>query len=94
MKRVDAKIEENRKEDLVSEPDKEPNTWIIEAKLGEDITNWETARLDFRSDEIEAEILERSTMSEPNRFTVRTRGKSPVKKGDVIHVDIREQNAS
>ena len=33
-------------------------------------------------------------MSEPNRFTVRTRGKSPVKKGDVIHVDIREQNAS
>lgn len=94
MKRVDAKIEENRKEDLVSEPDKEPNTWIIEAKLGEDINNWETARLDFRSDEIEAEILERSSMSEPNRFTVRTRGKSPVKKGDVIHVDIREQNAS
>jgi hypothetical protein len=94
MKRVDAKIEENRKEDPVSEPDKEPNAWIIEAKLDEDILNWETARLEFRSDEIEAEIVERSSMSEPNRFTVRTRGKSPLKKGDVIHVDIREQNES
>jgi hypothetical protein len=77
----------------VSEPDKDPNTWLIEAKLEEDVLNWETVRLDFRMDQIEAEIVE-SSMSEPNRFTVRTRGKSPLKKGDVIHVDIREQNES
>ena len=93
MKRVEAKIEENRKEDPLSEPDKEPNTWLIEAKLDEDIFDWENVRLDLRSDEIEAEIVE-SSMSEPNRFTVRTRGESPLKKGDVIHVDIREQNQS
>jgi hypothetical protein len=93
MKRVDAKIEDNRKEDPVSEPDKDPKTWLIEAKLDEDIIDWETVRLDFRFDEIEAEIVE-SSMSEPNRFTVRTRGKSPLKKGDVLHVDIREQNES
>ena len=91
MKRVNAKIEENRKEDPASEPDKDPNTWLIEAKLDEDIIDWETVRLDFRFDEIEAEIVE-SSMSEPTRFTVRTRGKSPLKKGDLIHVDIWEQN--
>jgi len=93
MKRVDAKIEENRKEDPASEPDKDPNTWLIEAKLDEDVVNWETVRLDFRFDEIKAEIVE-SSMSEPDRFTLRTRGKSPLKKGDVIHVDIREQSES
>jgi hypothetical protein len=93
MKRVDAKIEENRKEDPASEPDKAPNTWLIEARLDEDIINWETVRLDFRFDQIEAEIVE-SSMSEPNRFTVRTRGKSPLKKGDIIHVEIREQSES
>jgi hypothetical protein len=74
----------------LSEPDKDPNTWLIEAKLDEDIIDWETVRLDFRFDQIEAEIVE-SSMSEPNRFTVRTRGKSPLKKGDVIQVDIRER---
>jgi len=93
MKRVNAKIEENRKEDPASEPDKDSNTWLIDAKLDEDIINWETVRLDFRFDQIEAEIVE-SSMSEPNRVTVRTRGKSPLKKGDVIHVDIREQSES
>ena len=91
--RVDAKIEENRKEDPASEPDKAPNTWLIEARLDEGIINWETVRLDFRFDQIEADIVE-SSMSEPNRFTVRTRGKSPLKKGDIIHVEIREQSES
>ncbi len=90
MKRVEAQIVENRKEDPASEPDRDPNTWLIEAKLGEDIFDWETARLDFQFPEIEVEIVE-SSMSEPNRFTVRTRGESPLKNGDVIHVDIREQ---
>jgi hypothetical protein len=92
MKRVQAKVEGNRKEDPESEPDNESNTWLIEAKLEEDIFDWENVRLDFHS-EIEAEILE-SSMSEPNLFTVRTRGKSPLKKGDVIHLDVRQQNQS
>jgi hypothetical protein len=93
MKRAVAKIEANRKEDPLSEPDKEPNSWLIEAKLDEDIIDWETVRLDFRSNEIETEIVE-SSMSDPQRFSARTRNKSPLKKGDVIRVDILEQNES
>ena len=88
MKRVDARIEENRKEDPRSEPDNESNTWLIEAKLAEDIPDWESVRLHFESPGIEAEIVE-SSMSEPNRLIVRTRGESPLKKGDIVHVDIR-----
>ena len=37
----------------------------------------------FESPGVEAEIIE-VTISEPTRFTVRTRGESPLKKGDVI----------
>jgi hypothetical protein len=79
MKRVEAKVIENRKEDPASEPDQGPNTWLIEAKLDEDILDWETVRLNFRFSEINAEIVE-SSRSKPNRFTVRTRGKSPCKR--------------
>ena len=93
MRRAEAKIVENRKEDPASEPDQDPNTWLIEAKLDENILDWESVRLDFRFSEIDAEILE-SSMSEANRFTVRTHGKSPLQKHDVIHVDIRNQNES
>ena len=93
MKRVEAKVIENRKEDPASEPDQDPNTWLIEGKLDEDILDWETVRLDFRFSEIDAEIVE-SSMSKPNHFTVRTRGKSPLQKDDVIHCDIRNQNES
>jgi len=90
MKTVQAKIEENRKELPESEPDKDQNTWLIEAKLDEHITDWETVQLDLRPGEIEAEIVE-SSMSEPNRLTLRTRGQSPLKKGKVIYVDVRDQ---
>ena len=91
MRTVQAKIEENRKEVPESEPDKDQNTWLIEAKLDEHIADWETVQLDFRPGEIEAEIVE-SSMSEPNRMTLRTRGKSLLKKGQVIQVDVRDQN--
>ena len=93
MKRLEAKILENRKEDPASEPGHDPNTWLIEGKLDEDILDWESVRLDFRSSEIDAEIVETS-MSEPDRFTVRTRGKSPLQKDDVIHLDVRQLNES
>ena len=90
MKRVDAKIVANQKEDPAAGPDQDLDTWLFEAKLGEDILGWETVQLNFRSSEVGTEILE-SNMSAPNRCSVRTRGKSPLKEGDVIHVDIREQ---
>jgi hypothetical protein len=90
MKRVEAKIVGNVKESPTSEPDEDPNTWLIEAKLEEDVFEWENVQLDFRGSEIKAEIVE-TAMTEPTRCTVRTRGQSPLKKGDHIHVDIREQ---
>jgi hypothetical protein len=55
MKRAEAKIVENRKEDPASEPDQAPNTWLIEAKLDEDILDWENVRLDLRFSEIDAQ---------------------------------------
>jgi hypothetical protein len=36
MRRAEAKVVENSKEDTASEPDQDPNTWLIEAKLEED----------------------------------------------------------
>jgi hypothetical protein len=89
MKRVQAKIEENRKEEPSSEPDHDPNTWLIEARLEEDFPNWQNVRLQFASPGVEAEILE-VTMSEANRFIVRTEGASPLKRGDIIQVQIWE----
>ena len=44
--------------------------------------------LHFQAPGVEAEIVEVS-MTEPDKFIVRTRGQSPLKKGDVIVVDIR-----
>jgi hypothetical protein len=46
------------------------------------------AQLHFQAPGVEAQIVEVS-MTEPDKFIVRTRGQSPLKKGDVIVVDIR-----
>jgi hypothetical protein len=51
MRRVEARIVKNRKEDPA-------NTWLVEAKLDEDVLAWESVRLDFRFSEIDAEIVE------------------------------------
>lgn len=91
MKIYEAKIEENRKEDPASEPDEDQNTWLIVGKFVEDVPNWETAQLDFHSAEIGAEFIEGSS-SGPKTFTVRTRGESLLRKGDVIHINVREEN--
>jgi hypothetical protein len=91
MKIYEAKIEENRKEDPASEPDKDRNTWLIVGKFVENVPNWETAHLNFHSAEIGAEFIEGSS-SGPKTFTVRTRGESPLRRGDVIHVKVREED--
>ena len=93
MKIVRATIVGNSKEDPASEPDQDPNTWLLEAKLEVRIPDWEIVQLDFRSSEIKAEVVD-SSMSMPNRLTIRTRGKSPLQKSDFIHVDIRRPNES
>ena len=87
QKRVQAKVQENRREDPKTEPGKDPNTWLIEAQFEEDLPEWERAKLHFQAPSVE-EIVE-VTMTEPDRFIVRTRGQSPLKKGDVIAVDVR-----
>jgi hypothetical protein len=89
MKIYEAKIEEYRKENPVSEPDKDPNTWLIVGKFREDVSNWETAQLEFRASEIGAEIVECSS-SGPDTFTLRTYGESPLRKGDAVHVIVRD----
>jgi hypothetical protein len=63
-------------------------SWLIQGKLSEDVLNWENVQLDFQSAEIETEIIE-SSLSNPTRFTIRTSGRSPLKKGDQVHVNIR-----
>jgi len=83
-----AKIEENSKEDPASEPDKDRNTWLLVAKFAEDVPNWETAQLDLLPAEIGAELVECS-FSGPDTFTARTHSQSPLRKGDVIHVNVR-----
>jgi hypothetical protein len=88
MKRVNAKVQENRRDDPKNELDKDPNTWLIEAQLEEDLPDWERAQLHFQAPGVEAEIVEVS-MTEADKFIVRTRGQSPLKKGDVIAVAIR-----
>ncbi|MFY9983667.1 MAG: hypothetical protein WAM44_08015 [Chthoniobacterales bacterium] len=88
MKRLEAEILENEPEDPRTEPDQQPNTWLIQGKLSEDVLNWENVQLDFQSAEIETEIIE-SSLSNPTRFTIRTSGRSPLKKGDQVHVNIR-----
>ena len=47
MRRVEAKIVENRKEDPASEPAQDPNTWLIEAKPDEDVLDRESGQTRF-----------------------------------------------
>jgi hypothetical protein len=91
MKRVKAKVRGNFREDPLTEPDGERNTCIIEAKLNDYIPGWETDRVGFHFSPIAAEILE-SSMAEPNTLTIRTRGQSPLRRGDVITVEVRSKS--
>jgi hypothetical protein len=91
MKRIRGKIEENMKEDPASEPDQATDTWLLDGKLDEDIVGWESVRPVFHENEIGSEIVEAS-LSGPSNFSIRTRGKSRLEKGDVIYVDIRAAN--
>jgi hypothetical protein len=89
MKVLEAKVVENRKEAPGSEPDQRADTWLIEAKLVQDVMGWENMRIEVQTSEIGAEIIETS-MGSAREFTVRTRGQSQVKKGETLHVAVRE----
>ena len=89
MKVLEAKVVDSRQEDPASEPDRRNDTWIIEAKLKEHVPGWEDVRIDLLAAAVGAEIIETS-MADAREFTVRTRGKPWVAKGDVVHVTVRE----
>jgi hypothetical protein len=90
MKILEAKVVDKLSEDPQSEPDRRTDTWIIEAKLEADLLGWEDLRVDVRASEIGAEIIEAS-MTDPKRFTVRTRHEPTLNKGDAFQVALREQ---
>ena len=89
MKVLEAKVVDNRQEDPGSEPDRRTDAWIIEAKLTEYVLAWEDMRIDLQAAAVGAEIIETS-MADAREFTVRTRGKPRVEKGDVIQVAVRD----
>ena len=91
MKRVEAKIVASTKANPAAELDQDLNTWLVEGELKEDVIGWEEARLEFSVSEINTEIVE-SGMSEPRRFTIRTRGRPAVREGETIHVNVRLRN--
>jgi hypothetical protein len=89
MKVLQAKVVENRKEDPGTEPDHRSDTWLIEAKLEQNVFGWQSTRIDLQASEVGAEIIETS-MADAKQFTVRTRGKPSVDKGDRLHVAVRD----
>ena len=89
MKVLEAKVVDSRQEDPASEPDHRTDTWIVEAKLKEHVLGWEDVRIDLQAAAVGAEIIETS-MADAREFTVRTRGKPRLAKGDVIHVAVRD----
>jgi hypothetical protein len=93
MKILEAKVVESRKEEAGTEPDRRTDTWLVEAKLENDLVGWENMRIDVRAAEIGAEIVE-ATMADAKRFTIRTSGEPKIHKGSTFAVAVREaQNA-
>jgi hypothetical protein len=89
MKILNAKVVESRKEEPGTEPDRRPDTWLIEGKLEHDLMGWENMKIDVPAPEIGAEIVE-TTMADAKRFTIRTRGEPKVHKGSRFAVAVRE----
>ena len=89
MKILNAKIVESRKEEPGTEPDRRADTWLLEAKLENDLIGWENMKIDVPAPEIGAEIIE-TTMADAKHFTIRTRGEPKVRKGSGFTVAVRE----
>jgi len=89
MKILNAKVVESRKEEPGTEPDRRADTWLLEAKLEQDLMGWEKMKIDVPAGEIGAEIIE-TTMADAKRFTIRTRGEPKVHKGSTFAVAVRE----
>ena len=93
MKILEAKVVESRNEEAGTEPDHRTDTWLVEAKLEQDLMGWENMRLDVRAPEIGAEIVE-ATMADAKRVTLRTRGEPKIHKGSRFAVAVREAQSA
>ena len=89
MKILEAKVVENQKEDPESEPDQRSDTWLIQAKLEQDLVGWEGVRVDVRASDIGAEVME-ANMAGAKQMTIRTRGKPRLEKGSTFPVTVRD----
>ena len=89
MKILQAKVVESRKEEASAEPDRRTDTWLVEARLENELMGWENMRMDVRAPEIGAEIVE-ATMAYAKRFTIRACGEPKVHKGSKFGVAVRE----
>jgi hypothetical protein len=86
MKTIQARVTRNVKEDPSIE---ECDIWNVETVLLEKLPNEEVS-LTADPDEIQVEQIPGSKLDITcTMLTIRTKGRSPVKAGDTIHVDVR-----
>jgi hypothetical protein len=93
MKVLSAKVVESRKEEPGTEPDHRTDTWLIEAKLEQDLMGWENMKIEVPASEIGAEIVE-TAIADAQHFTLRTRGEPKVHKSSVFAVAVREAQSA
>ena len=93
MKVLSAKVVESRKEEPGTEPDHRTDTWLIEAKLEQDIMGWENMKIEVPTPEIGAEIVE-TTIADAKHFTIRTQGEPKVRTGSTFAVALREAQSA
>jgi hypothetical protein len=86
MKTIQARVTRNVKEDPSIE---EFDVWNVETALLEKLPNEEVSLM-ADPDEIQVEQIPGSKLNTTRTIlTIRTNGRSPVRAGDTIHVDVR-----
>jgi hypothetical protein len=86
MKTIQARVTRNVKEDPSIE---EYDVWNVETALLEKLPNEEVSLI-ADPDEIQVEQIPGSKLDTTRTIlTIRTNGRSPVRAGDTIHVDVR-----
>jgi hypothetical protein len=90
MKKIQARVTRNAKEDPSTQ---ETNLWNVEAALLEELPDAEVS-LVADPKEIRVEQIPGSKLDSTRTiFTIRTRGRSPLKEGDTIKVGVRQMRS-
>jgi hypothetical protein len=86
MKTIPARVTRNVKEDPSIE---ECDVWNIETALLEKLPNEEVSLI-ANEDEVQVEQIPGSKLDSTRTIlTIRTKGRSPIRAGDTIHVDVQ-----